>query len=77
MYVSLKKDWIRILLDLAVYGVLAHDRVVLLQFEAFRRVLAVLLGDVPGGAGQTAVLVLGALENDLEPIAFAFLCHCY
>jgi hypothetical protein len=64
------------LFDLAVYRVLPHDRVVFFQFDAFRRVLAVLLCDVPRRAGQTAIFVLGALEDDLEPVAFAFLCHC-
>ena len=34
------------LLDFAVYGVLAQNRVVFFQFQTLRRVLTVLLGDV-------------------------------
>lgn len=63
------------LLDLAVYGVLAHDRVVFFQLHAFRRILAVFLGHIARRTGQTAVLVLRALQNDLKPVAFTFLCH--
>lgn len=64
------------LLDFTVHGVLPHDGIVFLQFHAVGRVLAVLLGDVARGAGQAAVLVLGALQDDLDAVAFAFLSHC-
>ena len=64
------------LFDFAVYGVLPHNRIVLFQFQALRRVFTVLLRHVARSSWQTAGFVLRALENDLEPIAFTFLCHC-
>lgn len=63
------------LLDFAVYGVFAHDGVVFFQLHAVGCVLAVFLGDVARRAGQAAVLVLRAFQNDLDAVAFAFLCH--
>ena len=53
----------------------AENGVVLLEFETFGVVLAVLRGDVARSSGQTAILHLGAFEDDLHPIAFCFLCH--
>lgn len=52
---------------------LAHNRVVLLQLDALGSILAVLRGDVPRSTGHTTILVLCALENHLNPVAF--LCH--
>jgi hypothetical protein len=58
-----------------VNGHLTENRVVLFQFKPFRRILTVLLGYVPTGAGLTRGLVLGALEDDLVTVAFTLLCH--
>jgi len=58
-----------------VNGHLAQDGVVLFQFEAIRGILPVLLRNVAASAGLTTGFVLGALQNDLVTIAFAFLSH--
>jgi len=58
------------LFDLFVQGDLLEDRVVLFQLDALRGVLAVFGGDVTAHAGHPAVFVLGALQNNLDPIAF-------
>lgn len=63
-------------LDFAVHGVLPHDRIVLLEFDATRRVFAVLLSDVAGSTGQAAGLMLCAFEDHLKAVPLAFLCHC-
>ncbi len=46
-----------------------------LKLESFGCVLAVFCGHVAGGAGHSACLMLGALENHLHAGVFAFLCH--
>ena len=61
------------LLDFFVNRHLFKDGVVLLHFQTIGRILLVLRRDVTGSAGLTAGLVLGALEDDLN--AIAFLCH--
>ena len=63
------------LFDLAVNRVLPHDGVVLLQFHAARRVLAVLLRDVTRSARQAAGFVFRAFEDHLDAVPLAFLCH--
>lgn len=63
------------LLDFLVNGHLLEDGVELLQFQALRGILLVLHRDITAGAGHAAVLVLGALEDHLNPVAFALLCH--
>lgn len=52
-----------------------EDGVVFLEFKSLGRVLAVLGGDVAGGAGHSAGFMFGALEDYLHTIAFSFLCH--
>jgi len=55
---------------------LLQDGVILHQFHTLGRILAVLGGDVAACAGLTTCLVLGALQNNLDAIAFCFLaCH--
>ena len=54
---------------------LLQERIVLLALEAVRGVLLVLGGDVTGHTGDTAGLLLRALEDDLHPVSFRFLCH--
>lgn len=56
--------------------VFAHNGVVFFQLHAVRRVFAVLLRDIARSARQAAVFMLGALEDHLNAIAFAFFCHC-
>ena len=63
------------LFDFAVNCVLSHDGVVLLQFHTIRVVLAVLFSDVAGSAGKTAVFMLCTFQDNLNAVAFAFLCH--
>ena len=58
------------LFDLLVDGVLAQDRIELLDFHPLRRVLPVLRGHVARGARHARILVLGALQNDLYAVAF-------
>ena len=58
-----------------MYSHSLEDGIVLLEFEALGRILAVLGGDVAGSAGHTACLMFGALEYHLHSIAFSFLCH--
>jgi hypothetical protein len=58
------------LLDFFMNGYLFEDSVVFLQLQTLGSVLLVLGGDVTGGAGHTAVLVLGALHYYLYPVAF-------
>ena len=50
-------------------------RVVLLALKAFSRVLLVLGSDISGYTWYTALSLLGALEDDLHPVTFCFLCH--
>lgn len=52
---------------------LLEDGVELFHFQTIGRILLVLRGDVTRSAGLTAGLVFGALEDDLN--AIAFLCH--
>ena len=49
--------------------------IVLLALQALGSVLPVLGGDVTGDARYAASLLLGALEDDLHPVSFCFLCH--
>jgi hypothetical protein len=65
------------LFDFAVHGVLPHDRVVLFQFHAVWCVLAVLLRDVTRSAGQASGFMFGAFKDNLDSVAFAFLCHFF
>jgi len=58
-----------------VKGHFLHDRVELLQLQAFRSVLLVLGCDIPAGPGEPAVLVLGAFQYHLYPTAF--FCHSW
>jgi hypothetical protein len=64
------------LLDFAVNGVLPHDGIVFFQFHTVGSVLAVFLRDVTRCARKAAVFVLRTFQNDLDAVAFAFLCHC-
>ena len=50
-----------------------QNRIVLLQLKTLSGVLTVLGGNVAGGAGHTTVLMLCALHDYLD--AIAFLCH--
>ncbi len=54
-----------------------QDRIELLQFQSLRCIFLVFCGYVPGSTRFTAVLVLGALHNNLYPLIFRFLRHCY
>jgi len=56
-------------------GHLAQIGVELLALKPFGGVLLVLGSDVPRHSGNAALLLLGALENDLHPVTFSFLCH--
>ena len=56
-------------------GHLLQNGIVFLQFQTFGGVLAVLGSDVTRGTGHTACLVLGAFKNNLNAIAFRFLCQ--
>lgn len=64
-----------ILFDFAMHRVLAHDRVEFFQLQSFRRIFPVLLRDVTRCAGQTAGFMLGAFQDNLQAVAFTFLCH--
>lgn len=59
-----------LLLDFAVYSYLPEDRIVLLEFNAVRRILTVLLGYVTAGAGLTTGLMLGTLKDDQVAVTF-------
>jgi len=50
-------------------------RIVLLELQTLGGVLAVLGRDVTADAGNAGALLLGALEDDLDAVAFSFLCH--
>ena len=54
---------------------LAQIGIELPALEAVRVVLFVLGGDVAGNARHAAGLLLRALEDDLHPVSFRFLCH--
>gem|GEM_PF-2761003 len=54
---------------------LLHHGIVLLQLKTIRGVFTILLRNIPGGTRKTRLLVLSALQNDLDSIAFTFLCH--
>ena len=57
-------------------GHLPKNRVILHQLHALRRVLTILGRNITAGARKTAVLHLGAFQNNLNAIAFCFLaCH--
>ena len=56
-------------------GDLLQEGVVLLALETLGSVLPVLGGDVTGDSGYAAGFLLGALEDDLHPVSFCFLCH--
>ena len=51
------------------------ERIVLLPFKTLRGVLLILCGDVAGHSWNAAGLLLCALEDDLHPVSFRFLCH--
>jgi hypothetical protein len=51
-----------------------QERIVLFPLNTGRCVLPVFGGDIPGHAGNTAVFLLGAFQNNLDSIG-AFLCH--
>jgi hypothetical protein len=63
------------LFNFAVNCVLAHDSVVLFQFEAFSSVLTILLRYITGSAGKATGFMLSAFHDYLDAVAFAFLCH--
>ena len=63
------------LLDLFVYGNTFQIGVVFLELQTLGGVLAVLGRDVTAHAGNATALLLGALEDNLDAIAFCFLCH--
>ena len=50
-------------------------RVVLLELQTLRGVLFVLSGDVTAHAGNSTILLLGALEDNLHSSVFILLCH--
>jgi len=52
-----------------------ENGVILLKFQSLRSVLPVLGGNVTGSARHTAVFVLSAFQDNLNPVAFYFLCH--
>ena len=56
---------------------LVKVRIVLLELQPFGGVLSVLGGNVSGHSRYTALFLFGALEDDLHPVAFSFLCHNY
>ena len=49
--------------------------IVFLQFQTFSGVFAVLSGDVTRHSWNSACLLFGAFKNNLNSIAFCFLCH--
>ena len=51
--------------------------VVFHTLKTVRGVLLVLGGDIPGHSRDTALLLLSALQDDLHPVSFSFLCHNY
>ena len=63
------------LFNFTVNRVLAHDGVVFFQLHTIGRIFAVLLRDIARSARQAAVFVLGAFQDHLNAIAFAFFCH--
>ena len=63
------------LLNLPVDGDFPHERVVLLEFEAVRRVLAVLLRHVTGNTSCVRLPLLRAFKCDKNAVSFAFLSH--
>lgn len=50
-------------------------RIIFSEFQAVRGILSVFSGDVPGDSGHVGVFLLGTLQDHLDAIAFAFLCH--
>jgi hypothetical protein len=56
-----------------VYSIFFQDRIVLLQFQSLCSVFAVFGGNVTAHAGLTRGFMLGAFQNNLNPVAF--LCH--
>ena len=58
-------------------GVFLQVGIVLHELETVRCVFAVLGRDVTAHSGNTAVLLLRALKDDLNACFFRFLCHCY
>ena len=58
-----------------MYCDLLEEGVVLPALETLGRILLVLGSDVPAHAGNTALSLLCALEDDLHPVTFRFLCH--
>ena len=61
------------LLNFFVNGYFFQNGVILLQFQALRSIFLVLGRDIPTGPGFPAGLMLGALQNHLNPTSF--LCH--
>lgn len=58
------------LLDLFMSCYSLQDRIVLLKLDPVRSILLVLGGNIPRCSGHTAVLVLGALKDHLDSVAF-------
>ncbi len=65
---------ISVLFDFFVYSHTLQDRVVLLLFQPVRRVFAIFCGDIAASAGKTGLLVLCALHDHLNSVAF--FSHC-
>lgn len=64
------------LLNLSVNGIFFQEGIELLEFEAVRRVFAVLLGMVARHAGHARRFVLCTFQNDRQPVAFLFGHRC-
>ena len=64
-----------LLFDFFVNGHFLQVRIVLLELQTLRGIFLVLGGDVTAHAGDTAVFLLGALEDNLHSCVFIFLCH--
>ena len=56
-------------------GNFLQEGIVLLALKTLGSVLLVLGSDVAGNTRNTAGLLLSALEDDLHPVSFCFLCH--
>ena len=64
-----------LLLNLTMKSHLVEVWVIFHTLKTLCCVLLVLGSNVPGNSRYTAFFLLGALQDDLHPVSFSFLCH--
>jgi len=64
------------LFDFFVNGNFLQEWVVFFQLDPVRSITAAFGSNIPAHACHFRIFLLGTFQNHLDPVAFAFLCHC-